>query len=301
MLDKNFLVNKVVNALLKRGFEVLSTEGAFDIAAKREKLFLIKVLLNVDGLSEDQALSLRAVAHFMSAYPFVIAMHSNRQHLEKDVVYSRFEIPVVNPDLFGAIIDEEVEAMQSAKGRHTIEIDSQELREKRNDMEFTLEQLAKIVGISKKALYEIEKQRVNPTEETVKSLERVLSVKLRKPYETKTASETVLKPRGEFQEKVHKEFQRIGIKNSPVYSGPIELVGKENFSLISTLSKTIDKFKREAIVVKKLSGIFTSKAVFVAKKTRAKNVEGIPVMLESELPEISSSKELKKMIEEKEE
>lgn len=301
MFDKNFLVNKVVNALLKRNFEVLVTEGSFDIAAKKEKLILIKILLNVDGLNEDQALSLRAVAHFMSAFPFVISMQNNRNILEKNIVYSRFELPVVTPKLFEAIIDEEVEALQSAKGKHTIEINEQALREKRNESEFTLEQLANLVGISKKALYEIEKKRVNPTDETVRSLERVLSVKLRKTYEPKEPEEIILKPRGEFQEKVHKEFQRIGIKNSPVYSGPIELVGKEKFSLISSLSKNSEKLKHEAGVVKKLSGIFSSKVFFVAKKTQSRQVEGVPVVLESDLPEIQNPKELKKVIEEKEE
>ena len=42
------------------------------------------------------------------------------------------------------------------------------------------------------------------------------------------------------------------------------------------------------------------KAVFVARKSHQKSVHGVPVVLESELPDIESSKELKKVIEEKE-
>jgi putative transcriptional regulator len=299
MFDKNFLVQKLVNSLQKREYKVLTTEGAFDVAAKRENLLLLKVLLNVDSLKEEQALSLRAVAHFTSAYPFIISLHSNRQILEKNVVYSRFEIPVVAPELFEAIIDEEAEIFHSAKGRYTTEIDSRKLRERRIELKLTLEKLAELVGISKKALYEIEKSKVNPTKETARKLEFALSIKLRKNYEAKPISETILKPKTALQKKVHKEFHRIGIKNSPVYFGPVELVGREKFSLISRLSKNAEKLRREVTLVKRLSRIFSSNAVFVVRETREQNIGGVPVFSEAELPEIRDSNEFKKIIEEK--
>jgi putative transcriptional regulator len=299
MFDKNFLVHKLVNSLQKREYKVLTTEGAFDVAAKRENLLLLKVLLNIDSLKEEQALSLRAVAHFTSAYPFIISLHNNRRILEKNVVYSRFEIPVVVPELFEAIIDEEAEVLHSAKGRYTTEIDSRKLRERRIELKLTLEKLAELVGISKKALYEIEKSKVNPTKETARRLEVALSIKLRKNYEARPISETILKPRTALQKEVHKEFCRIGIKNSPVYFGPIELVGRERFSLISLLSKNIEKLRREVTLVRKLSRIFSSKAVFVVRETRAQNIGGVPVFSEEELPEIKNLNEFKKIIEEK--
>ena len=74
MFDKNFLVGKVVNSLQKEGYEILQTEGNFEIVAKRDKqVLLIKVLMNIDALKEDQAMSLRAVAYFMNCQPVVIS------------------------------------------------------------------------------------------------------------------------------------------------------------------------------------------------------------------------------------
>jgi putative transcriptional regulator len=302
MFNKSFLVSKIVNSLVSHQFNVFLTQGCFDIAARKENLMLIKSMINVDGLDHDQASSLRTISSFLSAYPFVISVKTNREFLNDEIIYSRFQLPVITPEMLSKILDEElIPAIQSARGKHTISIDVNTLREKRKELQLTLEQLAEIVGISKKALYEIEKSRVNPTSETVKKLENVLRIDLKNSYKMKTVEKTYLKPKNDFQNKVSKELSRIGIDNSSVYSAPFEIVGKEKFSLITSLSKNNVKIKKEATVVKKLSSIFSSKAVFVAKKCREQSVEGVPIILESELPEIESSKELDKILDEKQE
>ena len=299
MFNKSFLVDKIVNSLLTNDFEVFLSSGCFDIAAKRESLMLIKGLVNVDGLNEEQALSLRAVSHFLSAYPLVVSLKTSRNLLEDKMIYSRFELPVVTPKMFEDIVEEEAMPIQSAKGRHTVAVNVETVKEKRKKLGFTLEELSNIVGISKKALYEIENYRVNPSEETVKKLERVLNEDLRVAYELKSAKPTYLKPQNKLQSKVSQEFYRIGIDNSPITSAPFEIVGKEKFTLITRLPEDVAKINREAMGVKKISSMFSSYAAFVVKKTKEKSVEGVPVLLESELPEIDSAKELSKLIEEK--
>ncbi len=299
MFNKSFLVNKIVNSLLTKEYQVLLTQGSFDIAAKKEDLFLIKVLMNIDGLDPDQASSLKVISYFLSAYPFVVSIKTNREVLNNDIIYSRFGLSVVTPQMFDGLTNEEISAIQSAKGRHTIDIDNEILRKRRNEMGFSLEELSKIARISKKALYEIENKRVNPSMETVEKLESILRVDLKLPYKMKTAEATYLKPKNEFQREVSKEFTRIGIDNSSVYSAPFELIGKENFSIITNLSTNTVKIKREVGIFKKLSSVFSSKAVFIAKKSHEKNVEGIPVFLDTELPDIESSKELSDIIKEK--
>jgi putative transcriptional regulator len=300
MFNKSFLVNKIVNSLVSHQFKVFLSQGCFDIAARKEYLMLIKSLINVDGLDQGQALSLRTISSFISAYPLIISVKTNREFLSDEIIYSRFQLPVITPEMLSKILEEEIiPAINSAKGKHSVDIDANSLREKRKELQLTLEQLSEIVGISKKALYEIENKRVNPTNETVKKLETVLKIDLKNPYKLKTVEKTYLNPKNDFQNKVSKELTRIGIDNSSVYSAPFEIVGREKFSLITSLSKNNVKIKKEATVVKKLSLIFSSKAVFVAKKCKEKEIEGVPIVLESELPEIESSKELDKILEEK--
>jgi len=166
----------------------------------------------------------------------------------------------------------------------------------------SLGKLSKKVGISKKALYEIEKGRVEPMKETVERLEEVLGVNLKKPYELQVPQEKeYLKTEDAFQRKVSKEFRRIGIDNSPVKSAPFEIIGKEKISLITALSYNTEKAKKVAAKVKNLSSIFSSKSVFVLKKSEERVINGIPIILESELPELETPKELRKLMEEKKE
>lgn len=300
MFDKSFLVNKVVNLLQNNEFEVLLNDGCFDIAARREHLMLLKILMNIDGLNQNQALSLRAISYFLSAFPFIISVKNNREFLNDATIYSRFDLPVLTPHLFEEFLTEgDISVIQSAKGRYTVDINTFVLRNTREELEYTLDDLARAIGISKKALYEIENRRVNPGDDTVKKLEAILGVELRIPYEMRSVNATYLTPKNEFQKKVCKEFSRIGMDNSCVYSAPFEIVGKEKFSLITRLSQNTKKIKGEAMAFKKLSDIFSSKAVFITKVTHGESIKGVPIVLESELPGIESSKELSKIIEEK--
>lgn len=300
-MEKTVLVNNVVNILIKNGFSVAVSEGCFDIAARREHLILIKILLNIDGMNEEQATSLRTVSYFLSAYPMVVAVKTNREFLNDEMIYSRFQLPVVTPGTLNTVLEEEAVAIKSAKGRHTAEIDAAALREKRSEMKMSMQELADAVGISKKALYEIETKRVNPTVETLERLEKQLKIDLKTNYEMKVAEKTFMKPKDEFERTVDKELKRMGMESSSVRYAPFEIIGREKFSVITSLSKDGLKIKREARTVRSLSDILATSGFFVAKKSEGKAVSGVPVLLESELPEIDTPKELKKVIKEKSE
>ena len=300
MFDKTILMNKIINTLQENQFEIFVTHGSFDIVARREHLLLIKTLLNVDALDESHAMDLRAVSYFLSAYPFVISQRNNREHLDDETVYSRFELPVITPHLLKSMLeDEEIDVTHSSKGRHTHEVNTFTLREKRKELDFTLEELAAKAGISKKAMYEIENKRVNPQQGTVKKLEMILGIELILPYEMKHPEAVYLKPKHNFQRTVSMEFSRIGIDNSSVHASPFKIIGKESFSLITNLSTVPSEARNELNEMKQLSGIMSSKAVLISKRSYKESVEGVSVVSETELGELGSSQELSKLIDER--
>jgi len=302
MFNKSFLVDRLVKNLLDKEFQLFLTSGCFDIAARKEFVVLIKALTNVDGLVQEQAHSLRAISYFVSAYPLVVSERTNHGNLCDEVIYSRFQVPVVTPQMFECIIEEEViPEIKAIKGKHTATINTTYLRKKREELNLSLEKLSKQIGISKKALYEIESQRVNPTSDTVKRLEELLGIDLKVPYKMKSAEKTYIKPKNEFQKKVSLQFSRIGIDNSAVTSTSFEIIGKEKTSLVTGLSDNTVKIKKVVSQVKGLSSIFSSQGMFVAKRSHEQVIEGVPIVLESELPELESSKELSKLIREKSE
>ena len=302
MFNKDFLVNKIVNSLEKKEFQLFLTSGCFDIAARKEFLMLIKALTNIDGLVEEQAQSLKTISYFVSAYPLVVSERTNRGELSDEVIYSRFQVPVVTPELFDNMIKEEIiPEVKAIKGKHTVVINAVYLRKKREELNLSLEKLSKQIGISKKALYEIENQRVNPTVDTVQKLEELLGIDLKVPYKMERVERTYVEPKNEFQKKVSLEFSRLGVDNSAVASASFEIIGKEKTSLITGLSNNTIKIKRVVSQVKGLSSIFSSQGMFVAKRSHEQAIDGVPIVLESELPELESSKELNKLIREKNE
>ncbi len=302
MFEKSFLVNKIVNSLEKKEFQLFLTSGCFDIVARKEFLMLIKALTNVDGLIEEQAQSLKTISYFISAYPLVVSERTNHGNLNDEVIYSRFQVPVVTSEMFDNMIEEEIiPEIKAIKGKHIVVINTIYLRKKREELNLSLEKLSKQIGISKKALYEIEKQRVNPTLETVQRLEELLGIDLKVPYKMERVERTYIEPKNEFQKKVSSEFSRIGVDNSAVTSASFEIIGKEKTSLITGLSENTVKIKKVVSQVKGLSSIFFSQRMFVAKKSHEQAIEGVPIVLESELPDLESSKELNKLIREKSE
>jgi putative transcriptional regulator len=301
MFDKSTLVKRLTDTLMKKEFQLFLTSGCFDIVARKDFVVLIKALTNIDGLIEEQALSLRAISHFISGYPFVVSERTNRDSLCDEVIYSRFKVPVVTPQTFECIIEEVIPEVKAIKGKHTVTINTTYLRKKREGLNLSLDKLSKEIGISKKALYEIENQRVNPTVDTVRKLEELLGIDLKVPYKMERIERTYIEPKNEFQKKVSLEFSRIGIDNSAVTSTSFEIIGKEKNSLITGLSDNTVKIKKVASQVKGLSSIFSSQGMFVAKKSHEQTIDGIPIVLESELPDLESSKELSKLIKEKSE
>jgi putative transcriptional regulator len=302
MFGKSLLINKIVDSLEKKGFQLFLTSGCFDVAARKDFIMLIKTLTNVDGLVEEQAKSLKTVSYFVSGYPLVVSERTNHGELNDNIIYSRFQVPVVTPELFDNMIEEKIiPEVKAIKGKHTVVINTSYLRKKREELNLSLEKLSREIGISKKALYEIENQRVNPTLDTVRKLEELLGINLKVPYKMEKADRVYIEPKNEFQKKVSLEFSRIGVNNSAVTSASFEIIGKEKISLITGLSDNTVKIKKVVSQVKGLSSVFSSQGMFVAKKSHEQAIDGVPIVLESELPELESSRELNKLIKEKSE
>jgi predicted transcriptional regulator len=299
MFSKYFLLNEIVKFLTKKDFRVLLTSGCFDVAARRDFILLIKALINVDSLLREQAMNLKVISHFISAFPLVVAEASSSGKLKDEIIYSRFQLPVVNFETFKRIVEENMPEVRAIKGKYVSLINGEYLRKRRRELKLSLEELSKRAGTSKKALYEIENKRVIPTLETVEKLENLLKINLKVRYKMKPAEKTYIQPKNNFQKKISLEFFRLGIDNSPVTSTTFDIVGKEKSSLIAGLSYNTSNLEKTAARLKKLMTIFSSQGMFFVKKSDKKIIEGIPIVLESELPELESSEELNKLIKER--
>jgi predicted transcriptional regulator len=111
-------------------------------------LSLKRLNINIDGLNEQQALSLRSVSYFLSASPVIVSVKIT-EILVDNMIYSRFQLPVVTPQMFDNILEEEAQFVTSSRGRHAIAINTEKLKDKRKEMEFTLEEFQDISFLSR--------------------------------------------------------------------------------------------------------------------------------------------------------
>lgn len=293
MLAKQVLLTKVLSVLKANEYKAFVTEGCFDVAAKKRIILLIKTLVNIDGLLQTHALSLRAISYFLSAHPFVIGLVTNRTRLADDLVYFRFKLPVVTPRMLDKILAQEAFDKKALKGKHLVEIDTNVLRESRVKLSYSLRKLARSVGISKKALYEIEKQRVRPTEETVRKLEEVLKVKLAKPFRMFRVERGYIEPANATERRVSSKLKELGIDNTSVCSTKFDLVGKRSFPLIAKVAKTKEELIKSESFMKEVSRFFCSCSFFISKQSGEMEV---PVLTIEELLAMESFEEFRKRV-----
>lgn len=300
-MKKHEILSQIVDALLLHDFSVMLSKGCFDIAAKREVKLLIKVLTNIDGLLKNHANSIKIVAKFLSANPLIISLHTNRQRLSRNVVYSRFGIPVMTPETFETLLFEDfLPHVYSAKGKHLVEIDVRKMKRQRIALGMSMKQLASKVGISVKAVYEIENERVRPTLSTVKAIEDVLGISLVVPYKLESVKEVeVIEPKRALERYVFEIFKKIGIQSSGLTSSQIDIIGKEAEVLVTVVNENSKKLEVKADSLRRFVEFFSSRGFFIVEMSRVKSLHGLPVIEKDELSSIESINDLKSLLEDR--
>jgi len=300
-MNKNEILSRIIETLLIHDFSVMLSKGCFDVAAKRDTSLLIKVLTNIDGLLKDHAISMKIIAKFLSANPMIISLRTNRDKLLSNVVYSRFDIPVITPETFETLLFEDfLPHIYSTKGKHLVEIDAKKMRERRLTLGMSMKQLASKAGLSVKAIYEIENERVRPTLNTAKIIEDILGVDLIMPYKLEMVREVkLIRPKRTLERRVFETFKRIGIQTSALLSSQIDIIGKESEVLATVVNKDSKKLERKAISLKNFVEFFSSQGLFIVETSEVKSIEGLPVIERRELNSIESVNDFRNLLKER--
>src|SRR5512137_525526 len=99
-MDRNELLVEVRDTLINAGFYVSELYSirptGFDLVARRDNsLLIIKVLTNIDAMTENVANELRTLSVLLKGCPLLIGERSGIGTLEEDAVYDRFGIQAI--------------------------------------------------------------------------------------------------------------------------------------------------------------------------------------------------------------
>jgi len=301
MFNKFTLTNRIVKDLILNDFNIVISSGCFDVAARRDYSLIIKTLINIDGLLEIHANSMKVLSTFFSANPLIVSMKTNRERLKNNVIYSRFDIPVLSLETFETFLSEDfLPHVCSTRGKHLVKIDTEKMKNRRKELGLTMRELAEKTGLTLKAIYEIENERVNPTINTVKMLEEILDDVISLPYELSDVRVSkFIGPKSSLEKEISREFMRMEIEYSSLYSLPADMVCKKTEKIVTGINDQEEKIKKRVDFMREFTSLFSSECMFIVKKRIRESIDGIPIIQESELNKIESFNELLKIIRER--
>ncbi len=229
------LVGSVLRALEEADFvasEITSQEYCLQIVAKKDNTkLLIKTSENVDSERRDSAEDLKSLAVAFGASPFIIGLRMQKGVIEEDTLYERFGVNVIHPRAFrDAALKKRLPPVYSKRGGLYFRIDGRTLKMCREKKGLSLGQLATMIGVSRKAVYEYERDQMGATIQTVERLERILGrsvVAGINVFDWHLEGEAPDKnPAGVVARQLHAKLKKIGCKALGFSYAPIDIYVK---------------------------------------------------------------------------
>ena len=305
-----------INKLLSNyGFETsnIYDRSCFDMVARREfLLLLLKVFINVDGLSNIHAQEIKKLAQTFLGSPLIVGLKSKTEPLEEDVVYERHGIPVIAPEtLRNMVVDEVYPEVLADRGGYYVPIDGNVIKEIREKENLSLKDLANIAHVSRETIYKYEHGIVRACPETAMILEDILNIKITLSINIFKTPELIPESDNKISKDAQepKEFVKLGFGVINTQRTPFDAIARANFThsendntLLTNLEKKRNKqvLKKMAVNVKDLSDVTHSEAVFILENKRNMEcIEGIPVIHTWEMDEIENCREFLRILKEK--
>lgn len=311
-MQRDHILREINELLANHNFETshIYDRSCFDmVARKRLLLLLLKVLINIDGFTGQQAEEIKKVSSTFLASPLVVGLKSKHEYLEEDVVYERHGIPVIAPETLRNMIVEEIYPEVFAdRGGYFVQVDGEAIKEARERENLSLKDLANKAHVSRETIYKYEHGMVRACPETVINLETILNMKI-------TLSVDILKiPETEpanITDNAPKELVNLGFGVIPTNKTPFDALAtrdpeqlKKNIAMITNMEKNRNQrvLKKMAINVKDLSGVTGTEAVFILENKKPINcIEGVPVVHTHEIGEMENCRDFLKVIKERKE
>ena len=133
------------------------------IAKKQNRTLLIKVIDDVDLVSENEAKELKSLSIMFKAKGIIVGEKSHRGRLEDMVIYERFNIPTITPESLECLLRNGNIYIYAGRGGYYVRINGKKLKEIRESRGLSLGNVAQLLGLTRKTVYEYERGCLNTT------------------------------------------------------------------------------------------------------------------------------------------
>ncbi len=304
-MQRDELIEAVRSVLTRSGFFVsrpLAMRGiSFDVVARRDDtLLIVKILSNVDAFSKENAEEMLTLAEALGASPLLIGERSGSGEIDESIVYSRFGVPIISlTTLTDHLLEGVPPFIFAAPGGLYVKLDSQMLRQLREERNISLGTLAEIAGVSRRTIQMYEGGMGAMIDVAIR-LEEFLNqpiVTPVNPFQHCSAPKSQEKDKvparasDVFGQEVFDQLARMGFSIVPTARCPFEALSKDKHILILTgLGKDDARLKDKAMAVADISKVTERCSVIFIEKSRSRhNIGGTPIVGKDELRKIAEA------------
>ncbi|WP_421077790.1 transcriptional regulator [Methanothermococcus sp. Ax23] len=318
---REIIISECMNLLNRYNFVVSQSfsRSCFDILARKNDVkYLIKVLKNIDSLSNEQSMELIKISRILNAIPLLIGVRTRNVPMEDDVVYERHNIKAITFETFKLYLEGSPPVIYAGRGGFFVNIDGNVLRETREKLNISVGELAEFSNVSRKTIYKYEQNKANPSIEVALKIEQYLDVPLVKgipleleinedeTFNTETCDDNnkyVNRYDEEFKLHVMNLLNELGFNMIETKKAPFDAVAEkhdiyeyEEYHINTLLLTNIEEMETEetrkkALIVNQLSSILNSHSLLILEKG-AKDIGRVKTINIRELEKMDDAFEL---------
>lgn len=300
------LIEAVRTTMARAGFAVSERcdlrPVSFDLVARRDKdLLILKVLANVDALSEPIAQEMKVLCKFLDARPVLVGLRAGTGDLESGVVYARHDIPIVTPEtLEDYALHGDAPVVFAAPGGFYVNLDARALRAAREAHALSLGVVAHIAGVSRRAIQMYE-EGMSASIEAAMRLEELLQRELIRPlnpfhtfdpraFQPPTPARNAQDP---MEALVTRLLQGLGYEVHETRRSPFNALStQDKTTYLTGMGADSPQLRRRARIVASVSRITERPGFFVVERTTRTSLEGMPVVTRTELNSLSDPEKI---------
>jgi putative transcriptional regulator len=311
-MDRSKLIEDVRDTLVRAGFYIselyLIRPIGFDLVARRDNsLLIIKVLTNIDAMSENVAKELRTLSILLKGCPLIIGVKNGTRNLVNDVIYDRFGIQVITSETLKTHLLEGLPIeVYAAPGGLYVNIDQDKIKRIRQEQNISLGNFARSLRVSRRTIQMYE-DGMNASIEIALRIEDFLGEDITVPIDILKSPKRIhpiksdqIETEGfrDFQKEIFTILEQLGYQVIPMERCPFEAVSQDKKKILLTCVDIYDKrLLRKAQVVSSISKVTEKQAVLIVdKETTKKNIEGTPLVIKKELKKTKDPADLIELI-----
>ena len=285
---KQTLLDKVNIFLLKKGFTIKNlTRTCFDVLARRNgQILLVKVLEDANSISRQYTEEMIAVASYINASPLIIAEKAGNK-LEENIVYSRFDIYTLNFNTFLNCINNRFPFIKRSQAGLTASVVGRKLREKREELGYSLNALSKKLGVTSRMIMKYENEN---SEVTINRAMKIYDLFGENVFNEVNVFMQQKELESKFETEVSRKYVELGFDATETKKTPFDIIARKDEELI--LTEVSDNVNSQ---MQSLSKLLEADNLVIFNKKKPKN---IPSMTKEEFMDFEKANELVKFLKE---